>query len=45
LFGKDPVRFYPNTFVKIGRFGNDDADLRFQEVEDGNIIVLLRNVL
>ncbi|GHT41610.1 ATP-dependent DNA helicase [Bacteroidia bacterium] len=45
LFGKDPGRFYPNTFVKIGCFAKDDADLRFQEVEEGNIIVLLRNVL
>jgi ATP-dependent DNA helicase RecG len=45
LFGKDPGRFYPNTFVKIGRFGKSDTDLRFQEVEEGNIIVLLRNVL
>jgi len=45
LFGKDPGRFYPNTFVKIGRFAQDDADLRFQEVVEGNIIVLLRNVL
>jgi len=45
LFGKDPCRFYPSVFVKIGRFAKDDADLRFQEVEEGNIIVLLRNVL
>jgi ATP-dependent DNA helicase RecG len=45
LFGKDPGRFYPNTFVKIGRFGKSDTDLRFQEIEEGNIIVLLRNVL
>jgi len=45
LFGKDPCKFYPNVFVKIGRFAKDDADLRFQEVEEGNIIVLLRNVL
>ena len=45
LFGKDPGRFYPNTFVKIGRFSKDDTDLRFQEVEEGNLIVLLRNVL
>jgi len=45
LFGKDPGRFYPNTFVKIGRFAEDDADLRFQEVEEGNLINLLRNVL
>ncbi len=45
LFGKDPGRFYPNTMVKIGRFAKDDADLRYQDVEEGNIIVLLRNVL
>jgi len=45
LFGKDPCRFYPNVFVKIGRFGKNDADLRYQDVEEGNIIVLLRNVL
>jgi len=45
LFGKDPCRFYPSAFVKIGRFAKDDADLRYQDVEEGNIIVLLRNVL
>jgi ATP-dependent DNA helicase RecG len=45
LFGKDPGRFYPNTFVKIGRFGKDDADLKFQETEEGNLIVLLQGVL
>jgi ATP-dependent DNA helicase RecG len=45
LFGKDPGRFYPNMMVKIGRFVKDDADLRFQEVVEGNIIMLLRNVL
>jgi ATP-dependent DNA helicase RecG len=45
LFGKEPCRFYPNVFVKIGRFAKDDKDLRYQDVEEGNIIVLLRNVL
>ncbi|GHV32214.1 ATP-dependent DNA helicase [Bacteroidia bacterium] len=45
LFGKDPCRFYPTVFVKIGRFGKNDADLRYQDVEEGNIIMLLRNVL
>jgi ATP-dependent DNA helicase RecG len=45
LFGKEPGRFYPNTFVKIGRFVKDDADLRFQEVEEGCIIALLQSVL
>jgi ATP-dependent DNA helicase RecG len=45
LFGKDPGKFYPNTFVKIGRFGKDDADIKFQETEEGNIIQLLQAVL
>ncbi|MDR0602955.1 MAG: putative DNA binding domain-containing protein [Bacteroidales bacterium] len=45
LFGKDPCHFYSNVFVKIGRFAKDDADLRYQDVEEGNIIMLLRNVL
>lgn len=44
LFGKDPNRFYPNVIVKMGRFGTDDADLRFQETEEGNLIQLLKNV-
>ncbi len=45
LFGKDPAKFYPNTFVKIGRFGKNDTDLKFQETEVGNLIVLLQAVL
>lgn len=31
--------------MKIGRFGKDDADLKFQETEEGNLIVLLQTVL
>ncbi len=45
LFGKDPGKFYPNMFVKIGRFGKDDADIKFQEAEEGNIIRLIQAVL
>ncbi|WP_276504185.1 ATP-binding protein [Terrimonas pollutisoli] len=45
LFGKDPGKFYPNIFVKIGRFGQDDTDIKFQETEEGNLIVLLQAVL
>ncbi|WP_268224544.1 ATP-binding protein [Sinomicrobium oceani] len=40
LFGKDPGKFYPNIAVKIGKFGNTDADLKFHEVIEGNIIQL-----
>lgn len=42
LFGKEPNRFYPNQFVKIGRFGKSDDDLRFQETVEGNLLYLLR---
>ena len=45
LFGKDPGKFFPNTFVKMGRFGKDDADIKFQESEEGNIIRLLQSIL
>ncbi len=44
LFAIDPNKFYPNVIVKMGRFGDDDADLRFQELEEGNIIQLLKAV-
>jgi ATP-dependent DNA helicase RecG len=45
LFGKDPGKFYPNISVKIGKFGKNDADLLFQETEEGNLITLLQEVL
>jgi ATP-dependent DNA helicase RecG len=45
LFGKDPGKFYPNTFVKIGKFEDDDFTIRFQETEEGNIIQVLDKVL
>lgn len=44
LFGKDPMRFYPNIQVKIGRFGKDASDLKFHEVLEGNIVQLLNEV-
>lgn len=45
LFGKDPRKFYPSTHVLIGRFSKNDADLVFQEVEEGNLINLHQAVL
>ncbi|KAF1082453.1 MAG: hypothetical protein GQF41_1174 [Candidatus Rifleibacterium amylolyticum] len=45
LFGKNPGEFYPNLFVKIGRFGLRDVDLRFQEVCEGNLLQMLRDVM
>lgn len=40
LFGKDPGKFYPNMTVKIGKFGETDADLKFHEVVESNLIQL-----
>ena len=45
LFGKDPKQFYISAYVKIGRFSKDSTDLKYQDVEEGNIIMLLREVL
>lgn len=45
MLGKDPGRFYPGISVRIGRFVNDDADLRFHDVFEGNIVNLLEEVI
>jgi len=45
LFGKDPGEFYPNLFVKIGRFSTSVVDMRFQEVCEGNLFQMLRDVM
>ena len=45
LFGKDPGEFYPNLFVKIGRFGESVVDMRFQEVCEGNLFQMLHDVM
>jgi ATP-dependent DNA helicase RecG len=44
MFGKEPMHFYPNVQVKIGRFGKDASDLKFHEVVEGNIVQLLHEV-
>lgn len=44
LFGKTPGKFYNNCVVKIGRFGSSGGDLRFQEIEEGNLIQLMKEV-
>lgn len=44
LFAKNPGKFYPNIEVRIGRFGKDATDLRFQEVVEGNLVHLLDEV-
>jgi ATP-dependent DNA helicase RecG len=44
LFAKYPGKFYPNVEVRIGRFGKDATDLRFQEGVEGNLVQLLDEV-
>lgn len=44
LFGKDPGKFYPNMAVKIGKFGDSDADLKFHEVIEDNLIQLKEQI-
>jgi ATP-dependent DNA helicase RecG len=41
LFAKDPRRFFPNAFLKIGKFGTSDSDLQSQEVIESNAFQLV----
>lgn len=45
LFGKDPEKFFPLADFRIGRFGNSEHDLMFQDVIDGNIIQMADKVI
>lgn len=45
LFGKDPLRFFSSVTFKIGRFGDSDHDLRFQDVIEGNIFEMPDKVI
>lgn len=44
LFGKDPKKFYPGAFVKIGRF-KTDTELVTQDTLEGNLFQLVEKVL
>lgn len=45
LFGKDPQKHFTSSYFKIGRFGESDADLKFQDVIDGNLIEMADKVM
>lgn len=45
LFGKDPLRFFSSVTFKIGRFGDSDHVLRFQDVIEGNIFEMPDKVI
>jgi ATP-dependent DNA helicase RecG len=45
LFGKEPLRFFSSVSFRIGRFGDSDHDLRFQDVIEGNIFEMPDKVI
>ncbi|RYD74032.1 MAG: transcriptional regulator [Sphingobacteriales bacterium] len=45
LFGKNPKKYFTTAYVKIGRFGSSDHDLRFQDVIEGNIFTMVSRVM
>ena len=45
LFGKDPGMFHPSLTVRIGRFGDSESDLRFEESVEGSLVFCLEEVL
>lgn len=45
LFGKDPMKFFLSSYFKIGRFGESDSDLRFQDVVEGDIFRMADRVI
>ncbi len=45
LFGKKPTRFVPGAYIKIGRFGQSEADLKFQDIIEGNILDMADKVM
>jgi len=45
LFGKDPRKYFTSAYFKIGRFGESDTDLRFQDVVGGNLIEMPEKVM
>ena len=45
LFGKNITRYFVTASFKIGRFGNSESDLRFQDIVETNILDMADKVL
>jgi len=45
IFGNDPRKYFVNSFTKIGRFGNDETDLLFQDVIEGDILTMPERII
>lgn len=45
LFGKNPKKFFVTSYFKIGKFGNSDSELKFQDTVEGNIFDMVEAVI
>ncbi len=45
LFAKDPQKFFIGSSLKIGKFGNSDNDLIFQDEVSGNLIEITERAI
>jgi ATP-dependent DNA helicase RecG len=45
LFGRDPKKYFTSAYFKIGRFGESDSDLKFQDVVEGNLVQMVDKVM
>jgi len=45
LFGKRPYSISPTTSFKIGRFGKQLSDLRFQDIIESNLLTMAEKVM
>ena len=45
LFSKRPQRYFTGIQFKIGRFGNDESDLIFDDIVEGNILQMADKVV
>lgn len=45
LFGKNPKKFFVTSYFKIGKFGDSDSELKFQDTIEGNIFDMVEAVI
>lgn len=45
LFAKKPQKYFTGVQFKIGRFGNDETDLIFQDIVEGNILQMADEII
>lgn len=45
LFAKEPQKYFAGVQFKIGRFGADESDLKFQDLVEGNILQMADKVI